>query len=226
MGAAAAGRRSRLRGGILASWARAACRTWLRGGIRPSRTPTRPPCATPRWHPALPYAAGLPFATSRWHPGFVGACGVPNVASRWHPALPYAHPTTVRDSAAASGLRGRVRRAERGFAVASGLPVRPPDHRARLRGGIRRQRVERRHSGATDRTERAVSDPASSQTSTGTSSQTTAELMPAAFLGHGNPMNALADNRYTQAWHALGRAVPRPRRSWWSRPTGTSTPPR
>jgi 4,5-DOPA dioxygenase extradiol len=36
-------------------------------------------------------------------------------------------------------------------------------------------------------------------------------LMPAAFLGHGNPMNALDDNRYTQAWRALGAAVPRPR---------------
>ena len=28
--------------------------------------------------------------------------------------------------------------------------------------------------------------------------------MPAAFLGHGNPMNALDDNRYTQAWRAFG----------------------
>ncbi|HET9871180.1 MAG TPA: 4,5-DOPA dioxygenase extradiol [Propionibacteriaceae bacterium] len=35
--------------------------------------------------------------------------------------------------------------------------------------------------------------------------------MPAAFLGHGNPMNALDDNRYTQAWRALGASVPRPR---------------
>ena len=26
------------------------------------------------------------------------------------------------------------------------------------------------------------------------------ELMPAAFIGHGNPMNALETNRYTQAW--------------------------
>jgi len=33
--------------------------------------------------------------------------------------------------------------------------------------------------------------------------------MPAAFIGHGNPMNALEANRYTQAWHAFGRAVPR-----------------
>jgi 4,5-DOPA dioxygenase extradiol len=35
--------------------------------------------------------------------------------------------------------------------------------------------------------------------------------MPAAFLGHGNPMNALEVNRYTSAWRAFGRAVPRPR---------------
>lgn len=36
-------------------------------------------------------------------------------------------------------------------------------------------------------------------------------LMPAAFLGHGNPMNALEVNRYTAAWKAFGAAVPRPR---------------
>ena len=36
-------------------------------------------------------------------------------------------------------------------------------------------------------------------------------LMPAAFIGHGNPMNALETNRYTNAWRALGAAVPRPR---------------
>jgi 4,5-DOPA dioxygenase extradiol len=32
----------------------------------------------------------------------------------------------------------------------------------------------------------------------------TAGPMPAAFLGHGNPMNALDDNRYTRAWRAFG----------------------
>jgi 4,5-DOPA dioxygenase extradiol len=35
--------------------------------------------------------------------------------------------------------------------------------------------------------------------------------MPAAFLGHGNPVNAIEDNRWTRAWRAFGRAVPRPR---------------
>ncbi len=39
----------------------------------------------------------------------------------------------------------------------------------------------------------------------------TADLMPAAFIGHGNPMNALETNRYTQAWRDFGRSVPRPR---------------
>lgn len=34
--------------------------------------------------------------------------------------------------------------------------------------------------------------------------------MPVVFLGHGNPMNALADNAYTRAWAELGRDVPRP----------------
>jgi 4,5-DOPA dioxygenase extradiol len=37
------------------------------------------------------------------------------------------------------------------------------------------------------------------------------QLMPAAFFGHGNPMNALEINRYTSAWRAFGGAVPRPR---------------
>jgi 4,5-DOPA dioxygenase extradiol len=37
------------------------------------------------------------------------------------------------------------------------------------------------------------------------------DLMPAAFLGHGNPMNALEHNRYTDAWHAFGQSIERPR---------------
>jgi len=35
--------------------------------------------------------------------------------------------------------------------------------------------------------------------------------MPAIFFGHGNPMNALADNEYTRAWRAIGNTIPRPR---------------
>lgn len=35
--------------------------------------------------------------------------------------------------------------------------------------------------------------------------------MPAAFIGHGSPMNTLQHNRYTEAWHAFGSAMPRPR---------------
>jgi 4,5-DOPA dioxygenase extradiol len=30
------------------------------------------------------------------------------------------------------------------------------------------------------------------------------QVMPAAFFGHGNPMNALEVNRYTVAWGAFG----------------------
>jgi 4,5-DOPA dioxygenase extradiol len=37
------------------------------------------------------------------------------------------------------------------------------------------------------------------------------EIMPAVFLGHGNPMNALESNRYSQAWQAFGAGIPRPR---------------
>jgi 4,5-DOPA dioxygenase extradiol len=35
--------------------------------------------------------------------------------------------------------------------------------------------------------------------------------LPAIFLGHGNPMNALADNTFTQGWRRLGAELPRPR---------------
>jgi 4,5-DOPA dioxygenase extradiol len=45
----------------------------------------------------------------------------------------------------------------------------------------------------------------------GTTGQEAAGVMPAAFFGHGNPMNALDDNRYTAAWRAFGESVPEPR---------------
>lgn len=35
--------------------------------------------------------------------------------------------------------------------------------------------------------------------------------IPTIFFGHGNPMNALADNDHTRAWAAIGRSMPKPR---------------
>lgn len=35
--------------------------------------------------------------------------------------------------------------------------------------------------------------------------------MPALFIGHGSPMNALERNRYTEVWRALGASLPRPK---------------
>ncbi len=35
--------------------------------------------------------------------------------------------------------------------------------------------------------------------------------MPAAFIGHGSPLNTLETNRFTSVWQALGRTLPRPR---------------
>jgi 4,5-DOPA dioxygenase extradiol len=35
--------------------------------------------------------------------------------------------------------------------------------------------------------------------------------MPAIFFGHGNPMYALQENRYTESWRRLGAAIPRPK---------------
>ncbi len=52
------------------------------------------------------------------------------------------------------------------------------------------------------------------------------QLMPAAFFGHGNPMNALEVNRYSAAWRVFKQAVPRPRAVLVTARIGTSTPPR
>ncbi len=37
------------------------------------------------------------------------------------------------------------------------------------------------------------------------------QLLPAVFIGHGNPMNALLRNSYTEAWAALGKSFVRPK---------------
>jgi 4,5-DOPA dioxygenase extradiol len=56
--------------------------------------------------------------------------------------------------------------------------------------------------------------------------------MPAAFFGHGNPMNALEVNRYTSAWRAFGEAVSRPRAvlvvsaHWYINATAVTAMPR
>lgn len=60
----------------------------------------------------------------------------------------------------------------------------------------------------------------------------TARPMPAAFLGHGSPMNALEENRYTAAWRAFGETVPRPRAilvvsaHWYVNATAVTAMPR
>lgn len=59
-----------------------------------------------------------------------------------------------------------------------------------------------------------------------------APSMPVAFLGHGNPMNALDRNRYTEAWSAFGASVPRPRAilvvsaHWYINATAVTAMPR
>lgn len=57
-------------------------------------------------------------------------------------------------------------------------------------------------------------------------------LMPAAFFGHGSPMNAVEVNRYSSAWQAFGQAVPRPRAilvvsaHWYVNATAVTAMPR
>src|SRR5690349_20604892 len=60
------------------------------------------------------------------------------------------------------------------------------------------------------------------------------QTLPAIFFGHGNPMNALLDNRYTEAWQQVGAKIVRPKAilsisaHWYVPETGVtiSTSPR
>src|SRR3982750_4480611 len=36
-------------------------------------------------------------------------------------------------------------------------------------------------------------------------------MAPAAFVGHGNPLNTLEHNRFTESWRNLGDSIGRPR---------------
>lgn len=55
-----------------------------------------------------------------------------------------------------------------------------------------------------------------------------AKRMPAVFFGHGSPMNALEQNRYTKAWRRLGDSMPKPRAilaisaHWYTRGTAVT----
>jgi len=61
-----------------------------------------------------------------------------------------------------------------------------------------------------------------------------AENLPAIFFGHGNPMNAVSSNAYTEAWRRIGEEASRPRAilcvsaHWYGPGTGVtvSTAPR
>ena len=52
--------------------------------------------------------------------------------------------------------------------------------------------------------------------------------LPVVFFGHGSPMNAIEDNRYTRLWKAMGDKLPRPRAvlavsaHWYTRGTGVT----
>lgn len=39
----------------------------------------------------------------------------------------------------------------------------------------------------------------------------TGTAMPALFVGHGSPMNAIEDNEFSRAWTAAGRSLPKPK---------------
>ncbi|MHB1513029.1 MAG: 4,5-DOPA-extradiol-dioxygenase [Acidiferrobacter sp.] len=55
-----------------------------------------------------------------------------------------------------------------------------------------------------------------------------ADRLPAIFFGHGNPLNALGCNDYTEAWRRLGEEIPRPKAilaisaHWYGRETAVT----
>lgn len=71
-----------------------------------------------------------------------------------------------------------------------------------------------------------------SDTSSARGAQRKIALMPAAFLGHGSPMNALETNRYTEAWRRFGASCPKPRAilvvsaHWYANVTAVTAMPR
>lgn len=60
----------------------------------------------------------------------------------------------------------------------------------------------------------------------------TTQRMPAAFLGHGSPLNAIEQNRFSRAWRDLGQCSPRPRAvlvisaHWYVKVTAVTAMPR
>lgn len=54
-------------------------------------------------------------------------------------------------------------------------------------------------------------------------------MMPAVFVGHGSPMNAIEKNEYTQGWKDIAKSIPRPAAvlsfsaHWFTRGTGVYT---
>ena len=60
---------------------------------------------------------------------------------------------------------------------------------------------------------------------------TNTTLMPAVFFGHGSPMNALEQNRYTDAWGQIGASMPKPKAilcvsaHWYIRGTAVTAMP-
>ena len=56
--------------------------------------------------------------------------------------------------------------------------------------------------------------------------------MPAVFFGHGSPMNALEENRYTASWRTFAETIPRPRAilvvsaHWYLNATAVTAMPR
>src|SRR5205085_7964321 len=78
-------------------------------------------------------------------------------------------------------------------------------------GWARRRRLSGRNIATAPGRKKRASGPRSIARRDGQRPSWNGMRHPAIYFGHGNPMNALLRNGYTEAWRALGGAWPRPR---------------
>src|ERR1700730_279457 len=139
-------------------------------------------------------ALALDCRRARRRPRSAALAGRGRIPHRQYAALRRPHPPHGHPVAMAAG----VHRYGGGTARRSG----PPHARERARhpAGVRRggRRAPHADDHARCHGDHRYSEPCMTR-------------MPAIFFGHGNPMNAIETNTYTEAWSAIGASIPRPR---------------
>src|SRR5690606_21563681 len=133
--------------------------------------------------------------------------------------------------AGARDARGGVRAARRPAALRASLrPQHPPP--ALIDGAMPDRSGRRSRDVPAPEVRRNVPKTAGSEAGSGVEMSSDQRSRPAAFIGHGSPMNTIERNRFTEAWRAFGASVPRPRAvlvisaHWYTNATAVTAMPR